>query len=173
MSHAGGQQVSQRITPTLMFVGDVCGKAEEAAAFYTSVLPDSSTGFVQRYGADADPDTEGTIQYESFRLAGQEFAAMDSAREHGFTFNEAISFIVNCDDQAELDRYWTALSAVPESEQCGWLKDRYGLSWQISPLALDEMLRHGNAEQVARVTAAFLPMKKLDLAELQRAYDGA
>ena len=172
IAHAGGQPVTQRITPTLMFVGDVCGQAEEAVNFYSSVFPDTNVGDVLRYGAGADPDVEGTIQYSAFRLAGQDFAAMDSAQDHQFAFNEAISFMVGCDSQDEIDRYWNALSAVPESEQCGWLKDRYGLSWQIVPSALDEMLQTGTKDQIARVTAAFLEMKKFDLAELQRAYDG-
>ena len=172
LAHAGGQQVTQRITPTLLFVGDVCGKAEEAIAFYTSVLPESGLGDVMRYGAGAEPDAEGTVQYASFRLAGQELAAMDSAQDHQFTFNEAISFIVSCESQEEIDRYWSSLSAVPESEQCGWLKDRYGLSWQIVPSAMDEMLHNGTPDQIARVTAAFLQMKKFDLAELERASAG-
>ena len=172
VSYAGGQPVTQRITPTLMFVGDVCGKTEEAIGFYTSVLPDSGIDFVQHYGAGQEPDAEGTVQYASFRLAGQAFAAMDSGREHEFGFNEAISLLVHCDDQDEIDRYWAALSAVPESEQCGWLKDRYGLSWQIVPSNLDQMLQDGSTEQVARVTKAFLAMKKFDVAELERAYTG-
>ena len=163
---------SQRITPTLMFVGDVCGKAQEAMEFYASVLPDSSVDFVQPYEAGAEPDVEGTVQYASFQLAGQQFAAMDSAREHDFTFNEAISLMVHCKDQAEIDRYWEALSVVPESEQCGWLKDRYGVSWQIVPADMDEMLQNGSPDQVARVTQAFLQMKKFDIAELERAYAG-
>ena len=172
VSYAGGRPVTQRITPTLTFVGDVCGKAEEAIAFYTSVLPDSTTYFLQRYGAGQEPDAEGTVQYGAFQLAGQVFAAMDSARDHDFAFNEAISLLVYCDNQEEIDRYWDALSAVPEAEQCGWLKDRYGLSWQIVPANMDEMLQAGSTEQVARVTKAFLAMKKFDLAELERAYAG-
>ena len=89
-----------------------------------------------------------------------------------FAFNEAISFIVNCDSQEEIDACWERLSAVPEDEQCGWLKDRYGLSWQIVPAAMGEMMSNGSPEQIARVTEAFLPMKKLDLAVLQKAYRG-
>lgn len=172
VSYAGDQPIPQRITPTLMFVGDVCGKAEEAMAFYASVLPDSSVDFVQPYGPGQEPDAEGTVQYGAFRLAGQGFAAMDSAREHDFTFNEAISLLVACDTQEEIDRYWDALSAVPEAEQCGWLKDRYGLSWQIAPSDMDQKIRQGSEEQVARVVEAFLGMKKFDLAELNRAYEG-
>ena len=97
---------------------------------------------------------------------------MDSAREHDFGFNEAISFIVSCETQEEIDHYWESLSADPEAEQCGWLKDRFGLSWQVVPSAMDEMLGNGTKEQIARVTEAFLQMKKFDIAELQRAYEG-
>ncbi|HVM15563.1 MAG TPA: VOC family protein [Egibacteraceae bacterium] len=173
VAHAGGAEVTQRITPTLLFVGDVCGKAEEALSFYASVFPDSGVGDLLRYGPGSEPEAEGTVQYAAFRLAGQEFAAMDSARDHEFAFNEAISFLVYCDSQDEIDRYWDALSAVPEAEQCGWLKDRYGLSWQIVPSNMDQMLQNGTPEQVARVTKAFLAMTKFDLAGLERAYAGS
>jgi len=106
-------------------------------------------------------------------LAGQWFAAMDSAYPHEFAFNEAISLLVNCDNQQEIDYFWGKLSAVPEAEVCGWLKDRFGLSWQVSPVAMDEMMRAGSPEQIARVTQAFLQMKKFDLAELKKAYAGS
>lgn len=172
LAHAGGAGVRQRITPTLMFVGEVCGKAEEAITFYASAFPDSDVGDILRHGPGSEPDAEGTVQYAAFRLTGQEFAAMDSAHGHEFAFNEAISFLVRCDSQEEIDRYWEALSAAPEAEQCGWLKDRYGLSWQIVPAAMEQMLQQGTSQQVARVTTAFLAMKKLDLAELERAYAG-
>ncbi len=168
----GEEQAGQRITPTLMFVGKVCGKAEEAINLYTSVFPHSEVGPILRYDKSEEPDEEGTIKYASFLLDGQEFAAMDSARDHDFGFNEAISFLVSCETQEEIDHYWDSLSAVPEAEQCGWLKDRYGLSWQVVPSAMDEMLRGGTKEQMARVTEAFLKMKKFDLAELRRAYEG-
>lgn len=170
---AAGDDVRQRITPTLMFVGDVCGRAEEAIAFYTSVFPDSKPGHVARYAQGEEPDTEGAIKHAGFTLAGQEFAAMDSARGHGFSFNEAISFMVGCETQDEIDYYWDSLSAVPEAEQCGWLKDEFGVSWQIIPNVLGEQLASGTEEQIARVTEAFLRMKKFDLAELKRAYEGA
>lgn len=169
---AGEEPGEQRITPTLMFVGDVAGTAEEAMKLYTSVFPNSEVGQVLRYSTGEEPDEEGTIKHGSFLLDGQPFAAMDSAREHDFGFNEAISLIVTCETQEEIDHYWDALSAVPEAEQCGWLKDRYGLSWQVVPSAMDEMLGQGTKEQIARVTEAFLKMKKFDIAELQRAYEG-
>jgi predicted 3-demethylubiquinone-9 3-methyltransferase (glyoxalase superfamily) len=117
-----------------------------------------------------EPDREGTIMFADFMLENQWFAATDSAHQHGFGFNEAISLLVRCETQAEIDEYWGKLSASPEDEQCGWLKDRFGVSWQISPTELDRMMSEGSPEQVARVTHTFLPMKKLDLAELQRAY---
>ena len=110
--------------------------------------------------------------FTDFMLEGQWFAAMDSAREHKFKFNEAISFRVNCDTQKEIDYYWEKLSAVAEAEQCGWLKDKFGLSWQIVPTELDEMMRGATPGQIARLTQAFLKMKKFDLAELRKAYQG-
>jgi predicted 3-demethylubiquinone-9 3-methyltransferase (glyoxalase superfamily) len=160
------------IVPSLTFVGDVAGRAEEAVNYYLSVFKNSKMGTIIRYGAEQEPDKEGTVMFADFMLEGQWFAAMDSAREHNFAFNEAISFLVDCDSQEEIDYYWERLSAVPEAEQCGWLKDKFGLSWQISPTALGEMLTKGTREQIDRVTQAFLPMKKLDVAELQKAYEG-
>ncbi|MDP3963341.1 MAG: VOC family protein [bacterium] len=160
------------ITPTLLFVGDVCGKAEEAMNFYASVFPDSKAGDMARYPAGMDPEKEGTVMHGAVDLAGQEFFAMDSAREHKFAFNEAISFMVNCEDQKEIDYYWEKLSAVPEAEQCGWIKDKYGLSWQIVPAAMSEIMGTKDEEKRARVTRAFLKMKKFDIAELMRAAEG-
>jgi predicted 3-demethylubiquinone-9 3-methyltransferase (glyoxalase superfamily) len=97
---------------------------------------------------------------------------MDSAHSHDFAFNEAISFMVNCRTQEEIDYSWERLSAVPQAEQCGWLKDQYGLSWQVVPTAMGDMMAHGTRDQIARVTEVFLKMKKFDLAALQRAYEG-
>jgi predicted 3-demethylubiquinone-9 3-methyltransferase (glyoxalase superfamily) len=160
------------ITPSLMFVGDVCGKAEEASNFYLSVFKNSKRGTIARYPKGMEPDKEGTIMFTNFMLGNQWFAAMDSAREHKFFFNEAISFIVNCHTQEEIDYYWERLSAVPEAEQCGWLKDKYGLSWQIVPTVMDEMMRDKDEKKIARVTEAFLKMKKFDVAELKKVYSG-
>ena len=169
----GHYQYRHRITPTLMYVGNVAGKAEEAMSFYASVLPESKVGDIARYPAGMEPDKEGTVMHGSVTLAGQEFFAMDSAQEHDFNFNEAISLIVNCDSQEEIDRYWYKLSAVPAAEQCGWLKDKFGLSWQITPSDMEEMLRSSSQAQVDRVTQAFLPMKKLDMETIRRAYEGS
>ena len=155
-----------------MFVGAVCGKAEEAITFYLSVFKDSKWGRVARYSTGHEPDKEGTIAFADFLIENQWFAAMDSAREHDFAFNEAISFMVNCQDQKEIDYYWERLSAVPEAEQCGWLKDKYGVSWQIVPTVMDEMLQSGDQEKRDRVTEAFLQMKKFDIEALKKAYEG-
>jgi predicted 3-demethylubiquinone-9 3-methyltransferase (glyoxalase superfamily) len=160
------------IVPSLLFVGDVYGKAEEAINFYLSVFNDAKMGGIMRYGAGQEPDKEGAVMFADFKLLDLWFAAMDSAHEHTFAFNEAISFMVKCDTQEALDYYWAKLSAVPEAEQCGWLKDKYGVSWQIVPTAMDAMLRSGTEEQIARVTEAFLTMKKFDLAALTHAYHG-
>jgi predicted 3-demethylubiquinone-9 3-methyltransferase (glyoxalase superfamily) len=160
------------IVPSLMFVGDKCGKAEEAINFYLSVFKNSKQGLIARYPQGMEPDKEGTIMFSDFMLENQWFAAMDSARDHKFSFNEAISFMVYCDKQKEIDYYWDKLTAVPDAEQCGWLKDKYGLSWQIVPREMNETMSKGTPEQIARVTKAFLKMKKFDLAELEKAYKG-
>jgi len=160
------------IIPSIMFVGDVCGKAEEASDFYLSVFKNTKRGAIARYPKGMEPDKEGTVMFTDFMLEGEWFGAMDSAHKHEFTFNEAISFIVHCDSQEEIDYYWEKLSAVPESEQCGWLKDKYGVSWQIASKEMDDMLQNGTREQIDRVTQTFLPMKKLDIATLQKAYEG-
>jgi predicted 3-demethylubiquinone-9 3-methyltransferase (glyoxalase superfamily) len=141
-------------------------QAREAAAFYAAIFPDSAVTNVATLRDTPSGDTEVV----SFTLSGQPFMAISAGPL--FRFNEAISFIVRCETQAEIDRYWAALSADPTAEQCGWLKDKYGLSWQVVPTRMDEMLERGTEEQRARVTQAFLPMKKLDLAALERAYAG-
>ena len=160
------------IVPSLTFAGDVSGKAEEATSFYIDVFGDAQRGQLVRYPDGMAPDVPGTVMFSDIRLGDTWVAAMDSAREHDFGFNEAVSLVVKCADQAEIDRYWEKLSAVPEAEQCGWLKDRYGLSWQITPAEMGEMLSKGTPEQIDRVTQAFLPMKKFDLAALRAAYAG-
>jgi predicted 3-demethylubiquinone-9 3-methyltransferase (glyoxalase superfamily) len=170
--HMGGRDIRQRIIPTLMFVGDVCGKAEEAMRFYASLFDESSVGEITRYSEGEGPDKPGTIKHAGFALAGREFAAMDSAHEHSFGFNEAVSLMVHCDTQDQIDHLWNQLSAAPAAEQCGWLKDRYGVSWQIVPTAMDEMMKKADKEQLGRVTEAFLAMKKFDIAALERAFNG-
>lgn len=164
--------ITQRIVPSLLFTGAVSGKAEEAMQLYVSLFPNSSIGMTARYGPGQAPDAEGTLMYGDFLLSGQKFAAMDSAYAHAFTFNEAVSFLVACDDQEEIDRLFRALSAVPEAEQCGWIKDRYGVPWQITPRMMEELMTSGETEKINRMTAAMLQMKKLDIKKLKDAFDG-
>jgi predicted 3-demethylubiquinone-9 3-methyltransferase (glyoxalase superfamily) len=159
------------IVPSLLFEGENCGKAEDAANFYLSVFKNSKRGAISRYSKNQEPNKEGTIMFSDFMIEKQWFAAMDSALMHDFGFNEAISFIVNCETQEEIDYYWEKLSAVPEAEQCGWLKDKYGLSWQIVPTEMNKMMSNGTPEQIDRVTKAFLPMKKFDIEILRKAYN--
>lgn len=171
LSNPEGEERSA-IVPALLFVGAVAGRAEEAVDFYVSVFRNSKRGIVARYGKNQEPNKEGTIMFSDFMLEGQWFAAMDSAREHQFAFNEAISLLIPCETQDEIDYYWEKLSADPNAEQCGWLKDKYAVSWQVWPTAMGEMMTKGTPEQIMRVTQAFLPMKKFDIAILQRAYRG-
>ena len=154
--------MTQMIVPHLWFDRE----AREAADFYCSVFPDSRITNVTTL-----LDTpSGDCDVVSFTLSGQRFMAISAGPL--FKFNESISFIVYCDTQQEIDYYWEKLSAVPEAEQCGWLKDKYGLSWQIVPTALDDMMQDNDPKKSTRLTQATLKMKKLDLAALQRAYDG-
>ncbi len=169
----GDRKIEQKITPTLMFVGEQCGKAEEAIKFYASVFHDAKIGHILRYGKGEKPDKEGTIKHAGVSLEGESFAVMDSARAHNFTFNEAISFMVHCDTQEQIDYFWSKLSADPTAEQCGWLKDKFGLSWQIVPTVMDEMLSDKDQSKLARVTEAFLKMRKFDIAKLKEAYGQA
>jgi predicted 3-demethylubiquinone-9 3-methyltransferase (glyoxalase superfamily) len=160
------------IVPCLLFTGEVCGRAESAGAYYREVFDDSRAGELRHYPEGSAPDTPDNVMYSDFRLGPTWFAAMDSAHPHGFGFNEAISFIVTCRDQAELDRHWALLSADPKSEQCGWCKDRFGVSWQIQPQVLAEVMASDDTAAIDRVTRAFLPMKKLDAAALAAAAKG-
>ena len=118
------------VVPSL-YTGEVCGKAAEARDHYISVFGDAERGQSALYPEGSEPDEPGTTMFSDFRLADSWLAAMDSAQEHHFGFNEAVSLMINCSDQAEIDHYWERLSAVPEAEQCGWLKDRFGVSWQV------------------------------------------
>jgi predicted 3-demethylubiquinone-9 3-methyltransferase (glyoxalase superfamily) len=166
------QPIKQKIIPTLMFVREAWGKAEEAVNLYTTIFHDSAVDHIQRYGPGEAPDKEGTVKHASFRLKGQEFAAMDSAYEHQFTFNEAVSLLVECGTQDEIDYYWGKLiSGAGEEGVCGWLKDRFGVSWQVSPEILHEMLRDKDIAKVERVTDAFLKMKKINIGELKKAFN--
>jgi predicted 3-demethylubiquinone-9 3-methyltransferase (glyoxalase superfamily) len=158
------------ITPLLMFCGAAQGKAEEAMRSYVSVFKDSRIEQVERYAA-GEGGSEGQIKHARFSLGGSEFMAMDSGVEQPFTFTPAISFFVNCEVQEEVDYFWEKLSKGGSTGQCGWLEDRYGVSWQIVPTVLAELMG-GGGERSERVTAAMLAMTKLDIAELKKAYEG-
>jgi predicted 3-demethylubiquinone-9 3-methyltransferase (glyoxalase superfamily) len=152
----------QKITPHLWFNKE----AKEAAEFYCSVFPDSKVTHVNTLH-----DTpSGTVDIVSFELSGQPFMAISAGPL--FKFNESISFIVHCNTQEEIDYYWDRLGTGgdPGAQQCGWLKDKFGLSWQVVPTEMNKMMRDGTPEQIARVTQAFLKMKKFDIAELRKAY---
>lgn len=152
----------QKIRPHLWFDKE----AKEAAEFYTSIFPDSKI-----INVTAIHDTpSGDCDIVSFVLSGQPFMAISAGPL--FKFNESISFMVSCDTQEEIDYYWGKLSAVPAAEQCGWLKDKFGLSWQIVPAILDEIMSDKDEKKIARVTQAFLKMKKFDIEVLERAYRG-
>jgi predicted 3-demethylubiquinone-9 3-methyltransferase (glyoxalase superfamily) len=160
----------QTYRPSLLFVGGSYGKAEEAVDYYLSVFKDSKLGQRVKYETDQGPNKAGTVMFSGFKLWDTWFTAMDGGGEHKFAFNEGISFIVNCENQTELDYFWEKLSHVPEVEQCGWCKDKFGVSWQIIPKRMNEMMSSGTPEQNKKVTEAFLKMKKFDIAKLEEAY---
>ena len=156
----------QKITTFLWF--DT--QAEEAAKFYTSIFKDSKINAVSHYG-DGMPMPRGTVMTIGFTLAGQEFTALNAGPQ--FKFTEAISLVVNCETQQEIDYFWDKLTSGGGAPiECGWLKDRYGLSWQVVPTALGQMMKAGDATKTNRMMAALMKMKKLDVAELKRAYEG-
>lgn len=165
-------EINVKIRPALMFVGDNCGRAEEAIDYYIKVFKNSKLKSVSRYGENFPPNKPEMLNFAEFILEGQYFSIMDSAFEHLFSFNEAISFIINCDNQEEIDYYWEKLSADPEAEQCGWIKDKFGLSWQIVPRVMNDIMLKAEPQALERVTKSFLQMKKFNVAELERAYKG-
>jgi predicted 3-demethylubiquinone-9 3-methyltransferase (glyoxalase superfamily) len=156
----------QKITPFLWFND----QAEEAVRSYVSTFKNSKVGTVTRYG-DAGPGPKGTVMTASFELDGMQFTALNGGPQ--FKFTEAISFVVNCETQQEIDEFWTKLSQGGKPGQCGWLTDRFGLSWQIVPRTLGELMRGGDAARSQRVMAALLKMTKLDIAALTRAAEQA
>lgn len=159
----------QKITPNLLFSNHACGKAEEAVNFYTNIFEESALELLSKYGEGEAQTPEAKVNYAAFQLSGMSFSAMDNGYDVDYEFNEALSFQVDCKDQNEVDYYWEKLSAVPEAEQCGWLKDKFGVSWQIVPSQLEEIMSSGTEEELKRVTEAFLKMKKFDIAALERA----
>lgn len=161
--------IKQRITNCLWF--DTQG--EEAANFYVSIFPNSSIGKISRYGKEGfeyHRKEPGTAMVVEFVLDGQSFMALNGGPD--FKFSEAISFVINCETQEEIDYYWAKLTEGGEEVQCGWLKDKFGLSWQVVPVQLSEMMTHPDTERSQRVVKAFMQMKKFDLERLQQEFDG-
>jgi predicted 3-demethylubiquinone-9 3-methyltransferase (glyoxalase superfamily) len=159
----------QRITPFLWFDN----QAEDAAKFYVSIFKNSRIGSVARYDQEAAKVSgrpEGSVMTVAFELDGQEFTALNGGPL--FTFTEAISFVVNCETQKEVDHFWEKLSAGGQEVQCGWLRDRFGVSWQIVPTVLTEMLQDKDREKSRRVMAAMLKMIRINIEALQKAYEG-
>jgi predicted 3-demethylubiquinone-9 3-methyltransferase (glyoxalase superfamily) len=154
------------ITPCLWFDG----VAEEAARFYAAILPDSRVDRVNISPADTPSGPAGTVLTVEFTLRGQPFLGLNGGPM--FRFTEAVSFILDCEDQAEVDRYWSALTEGGQPSRCGWLKDRYGLSWQVVPREVLAMLRDGEGGRAAQAMSAIMGMGKLDVAEIRRAYEG-
>jgi len=156
----------QKITPFLWFDGN----AEEAMNFYVSIFKNSKVGRVSRYG-DAGPGPKGTVMSVTFRLEGQEFMALNGGPH--FSFSPAISFFVSCETQEEVDQLWEKLSAGGKKEKCGWLKDKYGLSWQIIPATLGQLMQDKDPERSKRVMNAMLQMDKIEIKKLKQAYENA
>ena len=159
------EDVVQKISPSLVFTS---GRAEEAVRFYTSVFDNSAIAGILKY-KKGEGEPEGTVKHCMFSLMGQQFMAADYAR-FDFPFNEAITIIINCDTQTEIDLYWSKLTEGGEEGPCGWLKDKFGVSWQIEPVQLSEMMKHPDKEKVGKVSKAFMQMKKFDIQKLEEAF---
>lgn len=159
----------QKLSPLLFFTGKQQGRAEEAIRFYQSIFPDSGIDSISRYEAQESGPT-GMVKHAQFQLAGQKFRAMDSGIDMDIPFTEAISLFVNCKNQEEIDHYWSKLSEGGSESVCGWLKDPFGVSWQIVPASFATMLSEGNPERIQKVMAAVSQMTKLNIAELEAAY---
>lgn len=162
--------VDQKIYPSLMYVGDNAGKAREAIDLYTSLFQNSRVGQISTYGPDKLPDEEDSINYGEFFLENRKFTAMDSAHKHNFQFNEAISLYINCVDQQEIDFFWDSLTKEGSESACGWLNDPFGVSWQIVPEFLMEILDDDEPEKAQNMMQAMSQMRKLDEAVLREAY---
>jgi len=167
-----GRNPAQKISPLLFFTGSSHGKAEKAVKFYTSVFEDSNIEGILKYEeGDHNDYALGTVKHSQFQLQGETFMAMDSGEKNDFPFNEAISFVVQCKDQQEIDKYWEQLSegGDPQAQQCGWLKDKFGISWQIVPEGMGQIMTDPDKEKANRAMEAMLKMKKIDVDVLKNA----
>lgn len=159
--------VGQKITPCLLFTGKQYGRAEEALNCYTSIFKDSSIDGILRYGKNELPDQEGKIKHAQFSLNDQKFMVMDSAAQHNFTFSEGISLTIHCEDQEEIDYYWEKLTESGEESMCGWLKDRFGVSWQIVPTMLNQIMN--DPVKAGKAAQAFMSMRKFNIEQIVQA----
>ncbi len=157
---------AEKIIPSFMFTQSNAGRAESAINFYTTIFSSASIGQISRY-EKGEHDVEGTVKHAQFTLANQLFAAMDSSGPHAFTFNEGISIVVDCETQEEIDNYWNKLTEGGQESQCGWLKDKFGVSWQIVPTVLAKLMSDPSKSE--RVIQAFMKMRKFDIAKLMSA----
>lgn len=164
--------VGQITTPAFLFVGDQLGNGEEAVKFYTSVFENSKIESLKLYGENEPPNKPGTVKHSQFALDGEKFMLMEGSGEHAFAFTEGISLMIACKDQDEVDYYWNAFTADGEESQCGWVKDKFGVSWQITPTILLELISDPDREKASRVTNAMLKMGKIDIQTLKDAAEG-
>jgi predicted 3-demethylubiquinone-9 3-methyltransferase (glyoxalase superfamily) len=161
----------QKITPFLWFNTE----AEDAAKYYVSVFKDGKIKTIQKYPEAAEEVSgmpAGSVMTVEFEIEGMTFVGLNGGLVEGFKFSPATSFVINCESQEEIDHFWEKLSAHPEAEQCGWCMDKFGITWQIVPAVLNELLSNSDSAKVERVTKAFMQMKKFDISELEKAYEG-
>ena len=170
---AEGMVYDQKIIPSLMFSGTVNGKAREAVTYYTELFQDGEILDIHEYEEGQANTSQAETAHAFFKLMDMELIAADNGEEVDYNFNEAVSLMVMCVTQAQMDYYWENLSADPKAEQCGWLKDKFGVSWQIVPMNFSELLSTGTRKQINAVTQAFLPMKKIDIEKLERVWTSA
>lgn len=166
-----GMEYEQKIIPSLLFSGEVTGKAREAITYYTDLFQGGKIHDVYEYEKDQANNAKAEIAHATFEIMDMEMIATDNGEEVDYEFNEAVSLMIMCVTQAEIDYYWEELSAVPEAEQCGWLKDKFGVSWQIVPANLSELLSTGTRKQINAVTEEFLQMKKINMEKLERIWE--
>ncbi len=161
--------VGQRTTPCFLFVGELVGRGEDAVKFYTSLFDDSKIDGILLYGDGEPPNRPGTVKHSQFALDGEKFMLMEGGGEHSFTFTEGISLMISCDDQAEVDHFWDKFTADGEESQCGWLKDKFGVSWQVTPKILMELVSDPDREKANKAFQAMLKMSKIDIQTLKDA----
>ncbi len=159
--------VGQKITPCLMFTGKQYGRVDEAIKFYSGIFKNTSVDGIMRYEKNELPDQEGKVKHAQIKLAGQKFMLMESAHEHHFTFTEGVSLTVHCDSQQEIDYYWAKLTESGEESMCGWLKDKFGVSWQIIPAILNKIM--SDPAKAGKAAQAFMSMRKLNIEQIVQA----